>query len=74
MLTTNAYSPDGIKPEVPTDSKAEADYRPLHNMGNNARGSESDPTRWADSPLTPSPEYPFCWVVTRKATVTQYGP
>lgn len=43
-------------------------------MGNNARGSESDPTRWADSPLTTSPEYPFCWVVTRKATVKEYGP
>lgn len=59
-------------PAVPTDSTAEKDYRPAIDSiyTDIAKGKDG---RWSDVPLTPTEDYPFCWIVTRTTNGTEFG-
>lgn len=72
LLTDTTYDPSvGNNPPIPTDNKSVAGYLPLHGLGENAKGT--DDGRWADSPLSVSKDFPYCWVVSRRATDSEYG-
>lgn len=45
------------------ESQMTFEFLPAHNLGNLAKG---DGNTWSDRPITPSEEWPFCWVVTRR--------
>lgn len=66
---------NGIEPALPINEDPEykvAGYLPLHNLGDLAKGEGAD--RWADSPLTVSEEWPYCWVASRKIHGNEFGP
>lgn len=72
LLTDNTYDPSvGNNPPIPTDNKSIAGYLPLHGLGEHAKGT--DDGRWVDSPLSVSKDFPYCWVVSRRATDGGYG-
>lgn len=72
LLTDTTYDPSvGNNPPIPTDNKSVAGYLPLHGLGENAKGT--DDGRWTDSPLSVSKDFPYCWVVSRRATDSEYG-
>jgi hypothetical protein len=54
---------------LPSESKPEKDFLPTHSYDSNAYPSD----KWSDSPLSPSEEYPYCWVATRKVGGEEYG-
>ena len=54
------------------ESAQEKDFRPAHNLGEIAKGHPSDESKWSDGPLTPTEEYPFCWVCIREATTKEF--
>ena len=66
----------GVEPDVPTDSPAIKEYLPKHNLGNLAKGDvdQSGNGTWADSPLSVSEEWPYCWVVSRSVAGDEFKP
>ena len=78
LLTSKNASYDpaiaGKKPLLPVNEEGQGDvkeYLPLHGLGDLAKGADDQLDRWADSPLTVSEEYPYCWVVSR--SVPEFG-
>lgn len=78
LLTSKNASYDpaiaGKKPLLPVNEEGKGDtpeYLPLHGLGDLAKGADDQPDRWADSPLTVSEDYPYCWVVSR--SVPEFG-
>lgn len=65
----SGYDPNGNHLPLPSESKPEKDFLPTHSYASNAYPSD----KWSDSPLSPSEEYPYCWVATRKVGGEEYG-
>lgn len=65
----SGYDPNGNHLPLPSESKPEKDFLPTHSYDSNAYPSD----KWSDSPLSPSEEYPYCWVATRKVGGEEYG-
>jgi hypothetical protein len=55
------------------------EYLPKHPFGwgakpfTEASNYESEQNRWSDTPLSPTEEYPYCWVAYRKTNGKEFG-
>lgn len=67
VLTTDTYNIQN-PPFIPSENVYEPEHLPVHNLGENAPG-----TNWCDTPQTVTKEYPYCWVVTRTRSGNAYG-
>ena len=75
LLTTNKYN-DTTPLPIPSAVEGDhvPDYCPIHELGSDASGGGESGEKWSDRPLTPTPDYPICWTVTRKASGNTFGP
>lgn len=57
------FDPDSKHLDLPSNNdKTVPEYYPTHSYGTSAYPVD----KWSDTPLTPTADYPFCWVATRK--------
>ncbi len=62
------FDPENNHLPIPTNNEQIPEYLPPHAYGNLAYPSD----KWSDTPIL-NENYPFCWVVTRKANGTTFG-
>lgn len=67
---TLGFDPNNNPLNLPSNNASTEDYLPTHSYGVEAFPND----RWSDSPISPSEEYPYCWVATRKKSGDTYGP
>lgn len=75
------YHPNGYHCPLPVKEEGDnqVEYLPHHPFGEGAKpyvnpNPDSGENTWSDAPLSPTEEYPFCWVATRKVNGKEFGP
>ena len=66
---TLGFDPNGKSLPLPSKNSNIEDFLPEHSYSIKAFPND----KWSDSPLSPSEEYPYCWVATRKKSGNKFG-